>query len=197
MRTLGGIFAAACLLTCVTACSGGSTAAAPAITSASPSSTSASKPKTTTTAPTPTFAAVVSPAKVTAACPFLGGSEVRQLTGRPDERGEGTEGAPEKVGSGMAYRCSYGLNGELFVVAIPGAQNPTATIGKLNKECIEAAVPLPGIAEYTTQCKGPDHEEMIAVGKRAHGQTRVAQFYVPLTRSDVYLSIAKLLGDRL
>jgi hypothetical protein len=97
----------------------------------------------------------------------------------------------------MAYHCSYRLNGELFVVAIPGAQNPSATIGKLNDECAEAAAPLPDIGEYATRCTGPDHEEIIAVGKRTHGQTRIAQFYVPLTRGDVYLSIAKLLGDRL
>ncbi|MCR6486363.1 hypothetical protein M8542_26395 [Amycolatopsis sp. OK19-0408] len=197
MRFTGGFFAAACLLTCVAACSGGATTAAPATTSAPPSSTSASKPKPTTAAPTPTFAAVVSPAKVTAACPFLGGSEVRALTGRPGETGEGTEAASEAMNPGTAYHCQYGLNGELVVVAIPGAQSPSATIGRLDKECKEPAKPVPGAGEYATHCKFPDGEEMIAVGKRGHGQSRFAQFYTPSNRDDVYVSLAKLLGDRL
>ncbi|WP_039912151.1 hypothetical protein [Amycolatopsis vancoresmycina] len=195
MRFVGGIFAVACLLTCVTACSGGSTTAAPATTSAPPSSTSVSKPTPTPT--TPKFAAVVSPEKVTAACPFLGGSEVRELTGRPGEKGEGTEGKSEDVNPGTAYHCGYGLNGELVVVALPGAQSPSATIGRLNKECKEPAKPIPGAGEYASHCKFPDGEEMVAIGKRGHGQSRFAQFYTPTNREDVYVSVAKLLGDRL
>ncbi|MFT7867844.1 MULTISPECIES: hypothetical protein [Amycolatopsis] len=195
MRHYGGIFAAACLLTCVTACSGGSTTAASAPRPTPPSSTSASKPTTAT--PTPTFAAVVSPDKVTAACPFLGGSEVRELTGRPGESGEGKEGESEAVNPGTAYHCGYGLNGELVVVAIPGAQSPSATIGRLNKDCKEPAKPIPGAGEYASHCKFPDGEEMVAIGKRGHGQSRFAQFYTPTNREDVYVSVAKLLGDRL
>ncbi len=195
---MGEIFAAACLLTCVTACSGGSTTAAPATTSAPPSSTSASpKPTPTPTPTTPKFAPVVSPAKVTAACPFLGGSEVRELTGRPGESGEGKEGESEAVNPGTAYHCGYGLNGELVVVAIPGTQSPSATIGRLNKDCKESAKPIPGAGEYASHCKFPDGEEMVAIGKRGHGQSRFAQFYTPTNREDVYVSVAKLLGDRL
>jgi hypothetical protein len=78
VRFSGASFAAACLLTCVTACWGGSTTAAPATTSASPSSTSTSKPKTTA----PTFTPAASPEKLTAACPFLGSDEILRITGR-------------------------------------------------------------------------------------------------------------------
>lgn len=199
MRFLGGIFAAACLLTCVTACSGGSTTAAPTTTSAPPSSTSVSKPKPTTATPTPTFAAVVSPAKVTAACPFLGGVEIRQLTGDGNQSSDaGTEGRSESVGPGRAYECDYdGLMTTLYVVAIPGNQPATAMIGKLTKECREAAQPIPGAGETATRCKTTDGAEMVVVGKRGHGQTRVAQLYLPPARTDVYESLAKLLGDRL
>ena len=199
MRFSGGIFAATCLLTAVTACSGGSTTAAPATTSAPPSSTSASKPTPTTATPTPTFAAVVSPDKVTGACPFLGGVEIRQITGDGNKgSNEGTEGEPENVGSGKAYQCSYdGLSASLFVVAIPGNQAPAAMIGRLTKECREAATPVAGAGDTATRCKTTDGAEMVVVGKRSHAQTRVAQLYLAPARTDVYESLAKLLGDRL
>ncbi|MEQ0561480.1 hypothetical protein ABJI51_26245 [Amycolatopsis sp. NEAU-NG30] len=201
MRKLGGIFAATCLLTWVAGCSGGSTTAAPATTSAPSSSTSASvsKPKTTTATPTPTFAAAVSPSKVTGACPFLGSIELRQVVGDGNKSSdESTEGPAQNVGSGKAYQCTYpGRGAKLYVAALPGGPSPSAMIGTLTKKCGEAATPVPGAGDTAARCKMADGAEMVVVGKHSHGQLRVAQLFIAPTRTDVYDSLAKLLGGRL
>ena len=195
MRIPGGIFAAACLLTCVTACSGGSTTAAPATTSAPPSSTSVSKPKPATTAP-PAFAPAVSPAKVTGACPFLGNAEFAQVLGTAWNVREPSEMPPEPIGPGKAFRCSYAF-GELYVLAVAGGKPASSMVKQLQSECDDPAKPVPGAGETASYCYGSGASSLVFVAKHAHGQLRVAEIEMGRSRADVCESLAKLLGDRL
>jgi hypothetical protein len=196
VRNFGGIFAAACLLTCVTACSGGSTTAAPATTSAPPSSTSASKPKPATTTAPPAFAPAVSPAKVTGACPFLGNVEFAQVLGTAWNVREPSEMPPEPIGPGKAFRCSYAF-GELYVLAVAGGKSASSMLTQLQSECDDPAKPVPGAGESASYCYGTGASSLVFVAKHAHGQLRVAEIEMGRSRADVCESLAKLLGDRL
>jgi hypothetical protein len=194
VRTLGGIFAAACLLTCVTACSGGSTTAAPAITSAPPSSTSVSKPKTTA----PTFTPAASPASLSAACPFLSSDEILKLTGQSMSGGSKDLGQT-KTKVGTAYECQYGAGvlGELFVGT--DSTSPARFISGSKTGCA-APVTVPGVGDAAMHCKstGPDGGTVLAVAKQSHGQLRTAQLFLYAEGTDEsYAAIMKLLGDRL
>ncbi|MEU7787082.1 hypothetical protein [Amycolatopsis sp. NPDC049159] len=195
MRSLRGILAAACLLTCVAACSGGSTttAAAP---SAPPSSTTASKPKPTPTPVPPTFTPVVSPAKLTGACPLLGNVELAQVLGVAWNTREPSEMPPEQIGPGKAFRCSYPV-GELYVLAVSGGKSPAAMVKQLESECSEPPKPVAGAGEVASYCYGTGYSSLVVVAKHAHGQLRVAEVEMGRSRADVCESLAKLLGERL
>ncbi len=197
-----GILTTVCLLLAVTACSSG-TATEPAPMSSTPSP---SKPASRTT-PSPTTPPPAPIAKITAACPVLGATEILQVIGKSDDL-VANEGESERVGAGKAYRCAYedpkgkyGKSAELFVAAIPGNQPPRATIDKLAKECKQPVTQLPGIGEQALWCEiptdGPDLSILVSVGKRSHGETRVATLYMYPTRPDVYATLAKLFADRL
>lgn len=198
-----GILTTVCLLLAVTACSSGTPTEQVA---ATPSPSSSSKPASSTP-PSPTTPPPAPLAKITAACPVLGAIEFLQVIGRSDDL-VANEGESERVGAGKAYRCAYedpkgkyGKSAELFVAAIPGNQPPRATIDKLAKECEQPATQLPGIGEQALWCEiptdGPDLDIMVSVGKRGHGETRVATLYLYKTRPDVYATLAKLFADRL
>lgn len=196
MRTLGGIFAAACLLTCVTACSGGSTTAAPATTSAPPSSTSAaaSKPKPTA----PAFTPAASPATLSAACPFLSDTEIMQALGSSFSGGmKETEPVQTKVGTG--YVCEYGA-GQLAELIV--GTDTRSTSGFLNgaKTGCGEPVPMPGVGDAAMHCRSTDKTftTLVAVAKNSHGKLRTAQLYlVPDGSDDGCAKLGQLLADRL
>jgi hypothetical protein len=196
VRKLGGLFAATCLLTWVAGCSGGSTTAAPATTSAPPSSTSASVSKPKTTAPT--FTPVVSPASFSAACPFLNDLEIRQALGQ-SMTGGSKEVEPTDTGVGKAYVCEYG-GGQLGALYVATDSRTVAKfLASAKKDC-KNPVMLDGIGEGALHCEptGDLSGILIAVAKHSHGQLRTAELFLnPSGREDSYVSIAKLLGDRL
>ncbi|KFZ83306.1 hypothetical protein ED92_05225 [Amycolatopsis sp. MJM2582] len=192
-----------CLLFAVAACSSGA-ATEPTPTSTAPPSSSSKPAVSTTPSTTPP---PVPLAKITAACPVLSPIEFLQVIGKSDDL-VADEGEAERVGAGKAYRCSfddpkgkYARSAELFVAAIPGNQPPRTTIDKLAKECKQPVTQLPGIGEQALWCgiptDGPDLNILVTVGKRSHGETRVATLYMNETRTDVYSSLAKLMADRL
>ena len=198
MGRSGGFIAVAALLTCVASCSSGAPAAAP--TSAPPSTT---KPATSTTAPPttaqPKFTPLVSPAKVTAACPFLGATEVPQIIG------DGTLRASEAVegevtgasGGSMGYNCAYGW-GRLWIGTVPaGSVSLAEAIDFKLNDCEQPAVTIAGVGEGAKYCLAKDYQVQVVGGKHSHGQLRIAKVTLTRTRTDVYPSIAKLLVDRL
>lgn len=193
MRFLGVLFAAACLLTCVTACSGGSTTAAPATTSAPPSSTSVSKPKPTA----PTFTPAASPASLTAACPFLSDTEIIQALGQSVSSGS-KETEPVRTKVGTAYVCEYGAGqtAELFI----GPDTSVARFIAGAKSGCKNTETMAGIGEAALHCEstGEGGGTELAVAKHSHGQVRTAQLYLYASgRDDSYTQLGKLLADRL
>ncbi|MEV4142684.1 hypothetical protein AB0J40_03395 [Amycolatopsis sp. NPDC049691] len=191
MRFLGGILAA-CLLTGVAACSGGTPSAAPpASTSAAPSST-VSKPKTTA----PTFTPAASPATLTAACPFLSAEEIMQALTQVLASGS-KESDPVQTGVGKAYDCEYGggRTGSLYVAT--DSTTPAQFLARTKKDCTNV-VPLPGIGEGALHCTTKDAGEQLVVAKHSHGQLRTATLFLGSEgRADSYTTLAKLLADRL
>ncbi|VVJ17333.1 Uncharacterised protein [Amycolatopsis camponoti] len=191
MRFLGGILAA-CLLTGVAACSGGTPAVAPPPATSTPPSSTVSKPKTTA----PTFTPAASPASVTAACPFLSAEEIMQALTQVLTGGS-TEQDPVQTGVGKAYSCDYGkgLTGSLFVAT--DSSTPARFLSRSEKDCADV-VPMPGIGEGAMHCETKDAGTQIAVAKHSHGQLRTATLFVRSEgRADSYTTLAKLLADRL
>ena len=192
MGRVGGFITAAVLLTCVAACSTGTVAGSLAW-SAPPATTEKPPPPSTP----PPFTPVVSPATVTAACPFLGGAEVVQIIGGGafgDLQGQELE--PQPAGPGKAYGCQYSW-GTLAVFAFPGNVPPAALLTDILKKCEEPAVAIPGVGEVGKYCLTAENKTFVFAGKRGHGQTRMAEVRMDRTRTDVYTSVAKLLADRL
>jgi hypothetical protein len=193
VRFLGEIFAAACLLTCVTACSGGSTTAAPATTPASPSSTSVSKPKPTA----PTFTPAASPAKLSAACPFLSSDELIQAIGRSVSGGaKETEPLQTKVGTALVCEYGGGQTASLFV----GPDTSVARFVAGVKSGCKNPVMMPGTGEAALHCEstGQDGGTELAVAKHSHGELRTADLNFSVSVGDTtYATLGKLLADRL
>ncbi|WP_328613377.1 hypothetical protein OHS18_31940 [Amycolatopsis sp. NBC_00355] len=193
MRLLGGIFAAACLLTCVTACTSGSTTAAPATTPALPSSTSTSKPKPTA----PTFTPAASPAKLSAACPFLSSDELIQAIGH-SVSGGAKETEPLRTKAGTALVCEYG-GGQTASLFVGPDTSVARFVAGVKSEC-RNAVMVPGAGEAALHCEstGQDGGTELAVAKHSHGELRTAELnlYVSVGE-DTYATLGKLLADRL
>ncbi|GLY36618.1 hypothetical protein Amsp01_026420 [Amycolatopsis sp. NBRC 101858] len=190
MRFSGASFAAACLLTCVTACWGGSTTAAPATTPALPSSTSASKPKPTA----PTFTPAASPEKLTAACPFLSDTEIMQAL---DNTLTGGMKETEPVRTG--YVCEYGVGHLAELIVGTDTRSRAGFISAAKAGCTEPAA-IPGIGAAAMRCRPADQRfaTFISAAKNSHGQLRTAELYlVPEGGEAACAKLGKLLADRL
>ncbi|WP_146044301.1 hypothetical protein [Amycolatopsis sp. BJA-103] len=193
MRRTWGLLSVGTLLF-LTACSGEPAPAPPP----APPSTSASKATSTTpTTPPPP----ASPAKITAACPFLPLTEVQQIMGDTIYGSkEGQQEAAVKEKDGITdYACHYNRSDGFYlsVVAEQGWSVPSMA-AETKKECTKPPTPLPDIGETAWFCDGKDQRVTTVVYKRAHGQIRVALVDISgPTRSDVYETIAKRLAERL
>ncbi|SFW77607.1 hypothetical protein [Amycolatopsis australiensis] len=191
IRFSGGILAA-CLLTGLVACSGGSPAAAPPPSPSQPPSSTVSKPKTT--APTCTPAA--SPDTVTAACPFLGDDEIMQAQTR-SVTGGSKESDPVQTDVGKAYACDYGRGrtGSLYVAT--DSTSAAQFLARSKRDCAHV-VPMPGIGEGAMHCETKDAGLQIVVAKHSHGRLRTATLFLGVTGPEGgYGTLAKLLADRL
>jgi hypothetical protein len=214
MRKFWGIFAALCLVSGVTACSEETVAQPPPVVS-SPVATTPVSPATPapglgskgddvfvrSTPPPPPL----SPEKITAACPLLRVVDVERIEGgtwgaRADE------GTSEKYGKGMVYRCSYPTQyagygnlppAQLSVTAVPGKASPASELKVAAEECVKPAVAISGAGESASYCEVNEYRDLVMVGKRAHGETRVAAIDINRTRAEVYVEVAKLLAERI
>jgi hypothetical protein len=206
MGRFGVALAAVLVLTCTPACSASPTSSTPStpgttVTSARP----ATIPATTTTPAPPPFTPLVSPAKVTAACPFLGTGELQELLGTSEDF-IATEQPPDPTYvPGTEFQCRYEGKYrtpwvlDLWVVASARSYTPAKTIENSKRDCREPVTSLPGIGEGAIHCAlaAADGDAMVVTGKRSHGQNRTATLYLIAHRAEVYTALAKTLADRL
>jgi hypothetical protein len=206
MGRFGAALAAVLVLTCTAACSAPATPAAP---STPPKTTTTARPATTpatTTKPTaPPFTPLVSPAKVTAACPFLGTGELRELIGTSEDL-IATEQPPDPTYvPGTEFQCRYEGKYrtpwllDLWIVASARSYNPAKAIENSKRDCRGPVTSPPGIGEGAIYCElaAADGDALVMTGKRSHGQNRTVTVYLIKQRSDVYTALAKTLADRL
>jgi hypothetical protein len=151
------------------------------------------------TMPTYTFTPLVSPAKVTAACPFLDTHEALQLIGNLNYGfTRGSEQAVQRVGDGGGiYGCVYNW-GALYVVTTP---DKTTTAAKLVKDslgqCVAPAVTIPAVGESSVYCNAKDDQAILLTGKRSHGEVRIGEVHLQRTKPETYTAFVKLVADRL
>ena len=197
MRFAKGM-AAVGVLACVTACSGPPAPAPPPATT-----THAPTPHPTTSPPaTPAF---VSPAKVTAACPFVTVDDITQAIG-----GSWSATAVEQPAEKDSFRCTYQSkfhDAAAFQlrILVPAGRSPRTLSADIAKTCAKPSVAVPGVGDAAFHCPGPDQEidgiaeqqTRIVVTKTSHGQTRAGVLDLHTIREEVYVALARLLGDRL
>jgi hypothetical protein len=167
------------------------------------------KPGTTTKPPSrtppPPFTPPASPAKVTAACPFLGTAELQQLLGTSEDL-IATEQPPDgQFVPGTEFHCRYEGKYvhpwllDLWITASAGSYRPAESLENYRKDCGGPVTPVPGAGEGAYFCDraGTGVAEMVITGKRSQGENRLAIAYVVKHRDEVYAGLAKLLAGRL
>lgn len=194
-----GIFVAACLLTCLTACS---------VPVAGTPQPAASVPHPTSSAAPPPFK---SPDKVTAACPFVGVHDIVAAVGGAWSATV-SEQPPKKDGPFTTYTCVYtsefhdAAAFQLFVATGPADRSPGQMADDWAKQgCTTAAVAIPGAGEKALYCDLPDatvdgmpeQVTTVIVAAHSHGESRIAELDLHKIRADVYTKIATLLAGRL
>ncbi|WP_410576030.1 hypothetical protein [Amycolatopsis sp. lyj-108] len=199
MKRTWGLLTVGVLLL-VTACSGEPAQSAPPPPSTTVPAVSTTTSKVTSTTPT-TPPPPASPAKVTAACPFLPLVEVQQIMGTAEfgQKGGQQEAAVKKEDGITKYACQYNGVVGLYLHVLPekGWSVPSMS-AEAKKECVTPPTMLPGIGETAWYCENKDDFESLLVYKRGHGQIRIALFStIGKTRPDVYPTIAERLGERL
>ncbi|MEU0788540.1 hypothetical protein ABZ342_00645 [Amycolatopsis sp. NPDC005961] len=195
--------AALCVLACVTACSGPPPAVTPPAVPPPPATTShPPTPARTTTSPPPAF---VSPAEVTAACPFVTVDDITHAIG-----GSWSATAVEQPAEKDSFLCTY--KSEFHDAAafqlrilVPVGRSPRGLSADIAKSCAKSPVAVPGTGDAAFHCQGPDQDidgiaekqTRIVVTKTSHGRTRAGVLDLHTIRDDVYVALAKLLGERL
>ncbi|HEV7977623.1 hypothetical protein [Amycolatopsis sp.] len=143
----------------------------------------------------------LSPEKITAACPLLRVVDMEKLNGGT-WAAKAEEGEPVKDG----FRCGYSTQynrysgytpNQLLVIAVPGNASPAKELAVRTKDCTQPAVAVAGAGESASYCEIDEHRTLVMIGKRGHGETRVASVDVDRTRAEVYVEVAKLLAERL
>ncbi|MFG1645126.1 hypothetical protein ACGFMK_32990 [Amycolatopsis sp. NPDC049252] len=207
MGRFGAVFAAALVVTGTAACSappppaGPPTPATTTATTTRPATTLAATTKPTT----PPFTPLVSPAKVTAACPFLGTGELQVLLGTSEDLVATEQPADPTYVPGTEFQCRYVGKYhtpwvlDLWIVAATRNYVPVRSVENTKQDCHGPVTNLRGIGEAAISCELADAESkaLVMTGKRSHGQNRTATVYMVSHRDDVYTALAKTLADRL
>lgn len=193
-----GRLAAVSLALAASACSGSEESPTP---TPPPSSSRPSPSKPATSSTPPTFTPAASPAKVTAACPFLGADEFAQITGTSNVIAR--EEPPGKAETAPEYTCSYvtgnqspELAPKLYFFAFTKA-DPRKPVSSTAANCPGPSTPIPGAGDAAMHCELDDYWTTLAIAKRVHGETRMLNLHLPHYRDPVLTEMAKLLGDRL
>ncbi|MEV4052329.1 hypothetical protein AB0J55_14200 [Amycolatopsis sp. NPDC049688] len=205
MGRFGGAFAVVvagvCLAGCSTLVAG---VASPAVVTPVAASPTTAKPATSSAKPPP-FTPPASPAKITAACPFLGPAELQELL-QTSEDLMATEQPPDRTYvEGTEFQCRYEGKYvhpwllDLWIIAAADSYRPAKALENYKKDCSGPATAVSGAGEGAYFCDrtGTDDVEMVITGKRSQGQNRLAIAYVVKHRSDVYTRLATTLAARL
>ncbi|GLY40077.1 hypothetical protein Amsp01_061000 [Amycolatopsis sp. NBRC 101858] len=151
---------------------------------------------------TPAFTPPASPAKVTAACPFLGTAELQRVLGTSEDIIM-TEKPPDPTFvPGTQFQCRYEGKYvspwllDLWIIASPRS-TPAKTMANSKKDCTGPVTPLPGIGDGAFFCAVTTGDALVMTGKRSHGQNRTVYLYLRKHRDDVYATLAQTLADRL
>ncbi|WP_144023987.1 hypothetical protein [Amycolatopsis keratiniphila] len=159
-------------------------------------------------APSPSWAPVVSPEVVSAACGFLGADELqRALESKAAYRS--VEEKPVEGQRSVAYGCEFSRVddgsgvGSLMVTAIKGEAAPESALAVAEQNCLGEgqAQPLAGAGEVAMWCRSEELDTLVVTVKRSHGEVRIA--HLTLAGSPMaanipgYGSLARLLGGRL
>ncbi|WP_328647552.1 hypothetical protein OHS58_06810 [Amycolatopsis sp. NBC_00348] len=206
MGRFGVALAAVLVLAGPAACSAPKTAA---VTSAPATTATTARPATTppatTTPVAPPFTPLVSPAKVTAACPFLGPGEVQELIGTSEDIVAAEQPPDPTYVPGTEFRCRYEGKYrtpwvlDMWVIASSRSYTPARAVENSKRDCRGPATTLPGIGEGAIHCPlaAADGVALVMTGKRSHGQNRTVTLYLREHRTDVYTALARKLADRL
>lgn len=171
---------------------------------AAPASSSSPAPTTSASPPPPPFVPAVSPAKLTAACPFLDSAEIAKAFSDSNIY-DSSEQIPSVQGGLTVYTCKYHRTDDdgSLLAALEIAETPTMVAQKTllqvaEQECADKAQPLGEAAIY---CLSKGNGTDIAVIEPSHGVTRVAHLSLAAPRNDGfragYTTLAKTLADRL
>ncbi|MET7993899.1 MULTISPECIES: hypothetical protein [unclassified Amycolatopsis] len=170
---------------------------------AAPSSSSPAPSKSTSPPPAP-FVPAASPAKVTAACPFLDPAEIAKAFSDPNTY-DSSEQIPSVQGGLTVYTCKYHRAddpgsplGTLEVAETPTMVAEKTLLQAAEQECADKAQPIGEAAIY---CLSKGNGTDIAVVEPSHGVTRIAHLSLAAPRNDGfragYTTLAKTLADRL
>jgi hypothetical protein len=148
---------------------------------------------------------LVSPAKVKAACPFLGTGELQVLLGTSEDLVATEQPADPTYVPDTEFECRY--EGKyrtpwvlsLWIVAATRNYVPVRSVENAKRDCRGPVTTLPGIGEAAIRCElaAAEGQALVMTGKRSHGQNRTATVYMVTNRADVYTALAKTLADRL
>ncbi|MEV0074709.1 MULTISPECIES: hypothetical protein [unclassified Amycolatopsis] len=146
-------------------------AAAPASSSSLPTTTSSSAP------PPAPFVPAVSPAHLSAACPFLSPAEFAKTFDDTDVDAS-SEQPQTHQDQFTAYNCEYRLAdppgthlGTLTVGGVPSLVSPQKALQLFSESCADDVQSLYEAAMY---CDTKDGGTDIVVAKSSHGETRLA-----------------------
>ncbi len=206
MRRLRLALAVVSVTACLAACSSPVSSPVRSATTTKPatSAPATSAPTATTTKPPP-FTPPASPAKVTAACPFLAPAELQELLGTSEDLIATEQPADPTFVPHTEFQCRYEGKYvhprllDLWIISATGSYRPAKALKNDQRDCHGPVTAVPGAGEgaYFCDLAGTDDTEMVITGKRIHGQNRLAVVYVVKHRSEVYSRLAVLLGERL
>ncbi|MFB9690568.1 hypothetical protein [Amycolatopsis plumensis] len=192
MERIRLVLAAVSVTACLAACTSPITTALPLLTPVTP-------------VPPAAVAPPASPVKITAACPLFGPADLQQLLETSEDLMATEQPAAGTSGPGTEFRCRYEGKYvhpwllDLWISSAADALPPEEAMKNIRKDCSGpvTAVPEAGEGAFFCDRTGLDQAEMVVLGKRSHGQNRVAVAYVLKHRKDVYARLAKLLAERL
>ncbi|SEF19986.1 hypothetical protein SAMN05421837_101182 [Amycolatopsis pretoriensis] len=143
----------------------------------------------------PPFTPPASPAIVVRACPFLGTTELQRIL-ETSEDIIMTEQPPDPAfPPGTQFQCRY--EGKYVSPWLLDLWISTAALADGKRDCTGPVTVLPGVGDGAFFCDMAGDAELVATGKRSHGQDRIAVIHLRKHRADVYTTLAETLAGRL
>lgn len=152
--------------------------------------------------PVPSTSPPQSPARLTAACPFLPATELAQLLGIPADTVTESEAAPQTSSGGIQLECDYHQGGRnpyaLVISGFPAATLSVADLVDAIPTDAQNVRKLSGIGQAAIAYSTADGFTLQCAGTLSHGQSRAATLTAPKTLSQAKLTeILKRVVSRL